>query len=445
MNNIGLIIAREYLSRVRKKSFIIMTILAPVLFGGFFFIIGWSATKGIDNKTIQVVDDSGLFGEVFIDDAETTFAYSSMTLEEGKEEVMKGDFDGLLYIPSLDVDNPQGVVFYAHNNPSITLMQSLSHKIENEIENIKLRKSGIDKEVLDNLKADVDIHTFSLDGSGDEKESSSIAATVVGYIASFMIYIFIFVYGAMCMRGVIEEKSTRIIEVIIASVKPFQLMMGKVIGIAGVGLSQFILWIILTIGISSIGGGIVGSQMMDTRKDQMENLEKMGVPQDATQQAVQQEVEDHFFTQLTSALDSVNIPMVVIAFLFFFLSGYLLYGALFAAIGSAVDSDADAQQFMFPVTMPLIAAIVLLSAVLNDPNGSLAFWLSMIPFTSPVIMMMRVPFGVEWWELALSMSLMIAGFIFTIWVASRIYRIGILMHGTKVNYKVLAKWFMMRN
>ncbi|MFY0607285.1 MAG: ABC transporter permease [Cyclobacteriaceae bacterium] len=441
MNNIGLIIAREYLSRVRKKSFIVMTILAPLLFGGFFFIVGWTATKGSDSQTIQVVDESGLFGEVFESDKNNIIVYTDNSLDDAKKEVQSGAFDGLLYIPELDVESPQGVVFYAPNNPSIGLVKNLSRKIEGEIESIKLRKSGIQQEVLDGLKANIDISTINLSGDGEEKESSSIGATVVGYVGAFMIYMFIFIYGSQCMRGVVEEKTSRIIEVVIASVKPFQLMMGKVLGIAGVGLTQFVLWIILTMGISTVAGSFFVDNASTMKQQQMEQVEQMGIPQDD----IQKEINDNMFTKLTNAVDAINLPMVVVSFLFFFLTGYLLYGALFAAIGSAVDSDADAQQFMLPVTLPLIVAIVMLSAVLNDPNGSLAFWLSIIPFTSPVIMMMRVPFGVPVWELALSMALMVGGFFFTIWLASRIYRIGILMHGTKVNYKVLGKWIMQKN
>ncbi len=440
MNNIGLIIAREYLSRVRKKSFIIMTILAPLIFGGFVFIVGWTAAKGSDTKSIQVVDESGLFADVFVDSDKDEFDYTTNQLEDAKAKVLLGDYDGLLYIPKMDVDDPKGVMYYAPNNPSIGMVSGLSHKIEAEIENIKLRRSGLDKEVLESLKADVDISTINLGESGDEKESSSIGATAVGYVAAFLIYMFIFVYGAMCMRGVVEEKTSRIIEVVISSVKPFQLMMGKVIGIASVGLTQFVLWIILTITISSVAG----IAFMDTKaqldKQQTEQMEAMEIPQADLPQN-----DPNIMDKLTDAVDSINMPMVVVSFLFYFLAGYLLYGALFAAIGSAVDSDADAQQFMFPVTVPLIFAIIMLSAVLNDPNGTLAFWLSIIPFTSPVIMMMRVPFGVPVWELALSMVLMVGGFLFTIWLASRIYRIGILMHGTKVNYKTLGKWIMMKN
>lgn len=439
MNKIGLIIAREYLSRVKKKSFIVMTLLGPLFFAAIIFLPAWLATRGGDEKSIQVLDESTLFGKSFIDSEEATFTYSQEgTLEELKERVVSGEFDGLLYIPGLEVENPQGVAFFASSNPSLSLIGSLEYKIEQEIENIKLIRSGIAQEVLDGLNADIDISTISLSGTGDEKESSSVAASVIGYVAGFMIYLFIFIYGAQCMRGVIEEKTSRIIEVIISSVKPFQLMMGKVIGIAGVGLSQFLLWIILTIGITAIAGSIVGKSAMEAKKEQMEQMQ---LPQDETAQVV----EENLFSKVTTSLASINIPLVIVTFLFFFLTGYLLYGALFAAVGSAVDSDADAQQFILPVTVPLIISIVSLSAVLNDPNGSMAFWMSMIPFTSPVVMMMRVPFGVPGWELALSMFLMIAGFVFTIWLGSRIYRIGILMHGTKVNFKILGKWIMMKN
>lgn len=439
MNKIGLIISREFLTRVKKKSFIIMTLLGPIFFAAIIFLPAWLATRGGDEKAIQVLDESGMFGEIFVDSDETSFFYvTAGDLDRFKQEVLDGKYDGLLYIPDVEVDNPKGVAYYASSNPSISLVKSLSDKIESKIENIKLVNSGIQQEVLDGLKADISISTISLSGTGDETESSSIAATAIGYVASFMIYIFIFVYGAQCMRGVIEEKTSRIIEVIISSVRPFQLMMGKVVGIAGVGLSQFVLWILLTLGISTIAGTVFVEKALETRQDSMEQMQGM---QDEEVQAA----GDNMFAKVSASINSINIPLVIGAFLFFFLSGYLLYGALFAAIGSAVDSDADAQQFMLPVTVPLIISIVMLGAVLNDPNGSLAFWLSIIPFTSPVVMMMRVPFGVPAWELALSMVLMIGGFIFTIWLASRIYRIGILMHGTKVNYKVLAKWFMMKN
>ncbi|MEQ8237953.1 MAG: ABC transporter permease [Cyclobacteriaceae bacterium] len=440
MDKIGLIISREYLSRVQKKSFVIMTLIGPFLFAAMIFLPTYLATTGGDTKSIAIIDESGKFAEAFVNNEDTKFEFLDVDQDTGKELIKNESFDGLLYIPDLDTQDPQGVSFYGSSNPSLSMMGNLRDKIEGEIENIKLKQSGIDREVLDNLKVKIDINTINLSSDG-EKQSSSIGASAIGYISSFMIYIFIFVYGAQCMRGVIEEKTSRIIEVVISSVRPFQLMMGKVIGIAGVGLTQFLLWIILSFGVVAALGAVFGSPSADIKTQQKEQLESMNVPQDETMAEIEQDV----MSKATKALESIDIPLVVVSFLFFFLSGYLLYGALFAAIGSAVDSDADAQQFMLPVTIPLIISIISLSAILNDPNGTLAFWLSMIPFTAPVVMMMRVPFGVPGWELVLSMVLMIAGFIFTIWVASRIYRIGILMHGTKVDYKTLAKWFMMKN
>lgn len=267
-----------------------------------------------------------------------------------------------------------------------------------------------------------------------EKASSSGVSSAVGYFASILIYFFVFLYGAQIMRGVLEEKTSRIVEVIISSVKPFQLMTGKIIGIAAVGLTQFLLWVILTIGISSAAGSMF--QVDRFSNSQIESTTD-GMEEKDVNQA--QQINDIF-----SALEAIDITKLVLCFIFYFLGGYLLYGGLFAAVGSAVDSDADTQQFMFPISLPLIASIVMLSAIIKDPGGSLAFWMSMIPFSSPVVMMMRIPFGVPLWEILLSMAFLVAGFIFTTWIAGRIYRIGILMHGTKVNYRVLAKWLFMK-
>ncbi|MEQ9405423.1 MAG: ABC transporter permease [Cyclobacteriaceae bacterium] len=436
MNNIGLIIGREYMTRVKKKSFIIMTFLAPLLFVGIFGLIGYLSTRGGDTKEIEVLDESGLFAELFVSDDDEAFIYIDTPLDSAKKHVERGTVDGLIYIPEIaDLDNPDGVSFYAPGNPSLNLVRSIERKIENEIESIKLLRSGLTQEILDGLESNVSIHSINLSSSGEEKDSSSGTATGVGYFAAFMIYMFIFIYGAQCMRGVIEEKTSRIVEVIISSVRPFHLMMGKVIGIAAVGFTQLAMWIVLTAVLGSVGLNIFSARMEASSQvtDAIEQTSEV-------QAEINNPVED-----IMKSVNSINIPLTLGAFIFYFIGGYLLYSALFAAVGSAVDSDADAQQFMFPITIPLIAAIASLGAVLLEPHGTFAFWMSMIPFTSPVVMMMRVPFGVPLWELGLSMVLLIGGFIFTIWLASRIYRIGILMHGTKVNYKVLAKWFMMKN
>tara|TARA_Y100001980_G_C14556860_1_gene351579 strand:- start:41126 stop:42433 length:1308 start_codon:yes stop_codon:yes gene_type:complete len=432
MHNIFLVIKREYLSRVRKKSFLVMTIVGPLLFATLMVVPVFLMDQGADGKAILVVDESHLFGHVFEDEEKIIYAYNTIEDEESaKSMIQEGKFDGLLIIPDRSIDDLSEVSYYSMSNPSISSLNHLERKLRNEIEQQKLIRSGLDQEFLDKLKARVSVSAFSISESGTETQGSAVGATAVGYIASFLIYMFIFIYGAMCMRGVIEEKSSRIIEIIVASVKPFHLMMGKVLGIASVGLSQLLLWITLTSAIM-LGSGLIFSQTM--QPPAMGQIELMDPGNEVA--------AGNPLEPVLQVLDSLNIPQVVLAFVFFFVSGYLFYGGLFAAVGSAADSDADAQQFMLPVTIPLILSIMLLGVVLNDPNGSLAFWMSMIPFTAPVVMMMRVAFGVPFWELGLSMVFMIAGFIFMIWFASRIYRVGILMHGTKVNYKVLARWFM---
>ena len=425
MNKISLIIFREYLTRVKKKSFIIATFLGPILMGAIMFLPTYFALNTKGNKSFQVIDESGLMGEVFVSDSETNYEYISVNLEIAKSDLLESDLDGLIYIPDFELNEPQGFVLYGASNQSMSILMSIENTLELHIESLRLLASGLDKELIDSFEANIDLSTINLSNTGGEQESSSGAATIIGYIASFMIYMFVFIYGAMCMRGVIEEKSSRIVEIILSSVKPFELMMGKVIGIAMVGLTQFVLWIVLTVGISMLISAFMSP----------EALEMGAVNTEMSSEA------DMISTALT-ALVGINMTLVLFAFLFYFIGGYLLYGALFAAIGSASESDADAQQFMLPVTAPLIVSIVCLSLVLQDPHGSISFWMSIIPFTSPIIMMMRIPFDVAPWELILSMFMLILGFLFTLWIAGRIYRVGILMHGTKVNWKILAKWFM---
>ncbi len=438
MNKIGLIIVREYLSRVRKKSFVIMTFLGPILFSSMFIVPMWLATRSsTEEKVIQVIDQAGLFkGEIGARD-NTSYSFIDEPLDSAKKALNYNGKFGLLYIPKFDIDDPKGFQFFSTQNPGISVQGDLEWKIKNQIENIKLVNSGLDKEVLDNLKAHVSVQTINLTESGTEKESSAGGATVAGYISAFLIYMFIFMYGAQVMRGIIEEKTSRIIEVVIASVRPFQLMMGKIIGIASVGLTQFVLWVLFSAGIvTAISSFIMQGVDPEQVKQAMESAQAMSPQMTQTQEV---------FMKSMDVIGQINIPLILACFIFYFLAGYLFYGSLFAAVGSAVDSDADSQQFMFPITIPLILSIVMISVVIKDPHGSLSFWLSVIPFTSPVIMMMRLPFDVEIWEILLSMVMMIGGFIATTWFASRIYRIGIFMHGTKVNYKTLAKWFMMKN
>ncbi len=416
MNKIFLIISREYITRVRKKSFIIMSIIGPLLFGLMFAIPIWLATQEGDEKVIEILDESGYFKDKFTTDGSVSFVYIGSSLDSAKADMKGKESYGLLYIPKLDLDKPENITFFGEKNPSIEIQGMIENMLRTEIEDIKLNQSGIDKEQLEKIKTNIDLDIINMTDVG-EKEGDVIAATAAGYIASLLIYMFIFMYGIQTMRSVIEEKTSRIVEVIISSVKPFQLMMGKIIGVGAVGLTQFLIWIVLTLIIYQSGITIYGGDM------QQNNLMSMIVAMIAT----------------------INFPLLLGAFLFYFIGAYFFYGALFAAVGSAVDSDSDAQQFQLPITLPLILSIILLSAILRDPHGNLAFWASVIPFTSPVVMMMRIPFDPPAWQIALSMVMLVLGFIFTTWLAGRIYRVGILMHGTKVNYRILAKWFMMKN
>ena len=435
MNKIWLIIQREYNTRVRKKSFIVMTILGPLLFGSIFgFSVYMAARDSTDVHTIEVKDESGLFQGAFEDSETLRFTYTNLQLQEAKQQLDGSSNFGLLYIPEIDIRNPQGVTLYSERSPGIELKSKLERVLENRIQDLKLDESQINRETLQALKTNVKLEEVNI-ADGTEKQGNTGLYIGIGYVASFLIYMFIFLYGAQIMRGVIEEKSSRILEVIISSVKPFQLMAGKIIGIAAVGLTQFLLWVILTF---TVYAGIMFVFGIDAAS--MAEMKGMPAAQGPEMNDTQMQV-----AEISSALAALNIPQLLICFVFYFLGGYLLYGALFAAVGSAVDSDADSQQFMLPISLPLVASIISLAAVLKDPNGSLAFWLSMIPFSSPVVMMMRIPFGVPLWEILLSMGLLIVGFVFTSWLAGRIYRIGILMHGTKINYRVLGKWLMMKS
>jgi len=435
VNKALIILSREYLVRVKKRSFIVMTFLGPILFAGITVVPIWLSSEAIEEKQVYIKDDSGLFHDKFENTVNTRYIFSEISLKEAKENVNLGLKPNLLHIPEMDLDNPKGVTFYSNSNPSFSLMNDLRNTVRREIEEIKLDRSGLDREIIDNLKVSIDIDTVNL-SAGIEKESNVGVATVVGYLGAFMIYFFIFYYGTQIMRGVIEEKTNRIIEVMVSSVKPFQLMMGKVIGIGAVGLTQFALWVLLTMAISTGLAGIFGIETSSQMTEVNEAVE-MSNGQEAGQSSKTEEILEGIFTQ--------DYTVIVSCFIFYFLGGFFLYGALFAAVGSAIDHESDAQQFMLPITIPLIFSIVALTAVLNEPNGSLAFWLSVIPFTSPVVMMMRIPFEVPAWELILSMVALVLGFISTIWVAGRIYRIGILIYGTKVNYKTLAKWFFVKS
>ena len=438
MSKIGLIIQREYWTRVRKRSFLIMTVLGPLLFAGIVVVPAWLGSRdSSDEKVIAVIDESGLgLGEQLEAgsvDGSIRYEHVNISLDEAKADIPQDNRYGLLYIPSVDVNNPKGINFFSEGSPSLSIQSSIERALKEPLRDIKLKESNISKETLERLNTNVAINTVNLTDGGSEQQGSAGVASGVGYISAFLIYMFIFLYGAQVMRGVIEEKTSRIIEVIISSVRPFQLMMGKIIGVASVGLTQFLLWVVLTMLIAGLGLSLFAGDMTA-------NMQGATPEEIASQMPAEQAAQVEAVTGMMGAIGTVDIPLILGCFVFYFLGGYLLYSALFAAVGSAADSDTDTQQFMLPVAAPLIFSIVTLAAVLNEPDGTLAFWMSMVPFTSPVTMMMRIPFGVPTWQLLLSMALLVVGFVFTTWVAAKIYRIGILTYGSKINYKTIGKW-----
>ena len=436
MNKILLIIKREYLSRVRKKSFIIMTILGPVLMAGLILApILLMDSSDEEKKEIWVCDENNLFESQFKDVDGTDYQFFKNDVFEVKDQFNTSDGYALVHIPKFENQNidvlESSVKVYVHKPMSLSNQNQISNNIESVIESIKLKEEGLTRDIIDRTRSNVNLNTIILGESGSEKTGSTEVSMGISMFGGFLIYIFIFLYGAMVMRGVMEEKTSRIVEIIISSVKPIQLMMGKIIGIALVGFTQFALWVSLTFVISSVATALLVNPADINPVDMANGSEMLIQESDMNQDGLASVFEQ---------LESINITFLLAMFLFYFIGGYLMYGSLFAAVGSAVDSETDSQQFMLPITIPLIFSFIALQTILENPDSSLAFWCSIIPFTSPIVMMGRLPFDPPLWEVGLSMLLLIVGFIFTSWLAGRIYRVGILMYGQKVNYKTLWKW-----
>jgi ABC-2 type transport system permease protein len=440
MKKIGIIIRREYLSRVKKRSFIVMTILGPLLMAAMMIVPVYIATKSDKSKTIAVIDTKGIFYNRLTQTDNIKFEYPDISIDSAKIKAEQGIYDAILYLPDEFNTKPSTGVIYFDKPLGITTESYIENTLTQEI--IKFQTSQcIDENVQKYFEKNIKLTTTKLSGAGLEEKSSTATSTVLGIFAGILIYMFIFLFGTQVLRGVIEEKTSRIVEVIVSSVKPVQLMMGKIIGIALVGLTQFILWIVLTFGIITIVQATMPKDMKIAKaeKSLLGNNKIMTKDQAETlNQANSQDNED--LNQIKDSISSINFGLMISMFLFYFLFGYLLYAALFAAVGSAVDSEADTQQFMLPITIPLIFAIVMSQFVINNPEGPVAFWLSIIPLTSPIIMMVRIPFGVPIFDIVLSFTLLIGGFLFCTWFAAKIYRTGILMYGKKVSYKELWKW-----
>ncbi|NEN22448.1 ABC transporter permease [Cryomorpha ignava] len=443
MNKTNLIIQREYLTRVRKKSFIIMTFLGPVFIAGLMSLgiyLGMSDSSVynvlvVDN-TPQISADSlsqpkSLFWKEFKETPQMKFQYTHDALTNA--EFDSSAYSLMLVMREDIVTFPEAELVF-RKLPSVKARSYIKSQVEKVIENEKLKLNAIDKRVYDSIRTDVEILSVdSEDGGTSYKQEQAM----VGFGFAVLIYFFIFLYGVQVMRGVMEEKSSRIVEVIISSVKPFQLMMGKIIGIALVGLTQFLLWVILTGIIFTVVSGLI-------LPDAATMAEQVQATQVAAEQATSDPMNQAVISDMAELfLFRINWPLMLGMFLFYFLGGYLLYASLFAAVGAAVDNETDTQQFMMPITIPLIFGFIVAQFALTNPEGGAVFWFSQIPFTSPIVMMVRVAMGFDAgtvWQLALSMALLVAGFIGAVWMAGKIYRVGILMYGKKITYKELWKW-----
>ncbi|GAO29107.1 ABC transporter permease [Geofilum rubicundum] len=442
MSKISLILQREYLSRVRKKSFIIMTLLGPVLFAAMMVVPTWlSSMEDSIEKKVAIVDHTGLYIDQIKDTDLLKFEY----LEPESEEDLRNNFSSTPYYAYLVIsedllENPDAIRLYSDGQITMDVRDHITGGLREYLRSQKLKSfelEGLDGIIAAINKVGIQLTTIKLGEDGSEKESSTEMAMVVSLVFAFLTYMFVFIYGTQVLRGVMEEKTSRIVEVIISSVKPFQLMLGKIIGIAMVALTQVFLWILLTVLIVTGAKALFFSDTdMPSRMDGIEMA-----MEGSSQQAQAAQADGFNFDKVMDMVNSMNPVTTILLFILYFLGGYLIYASLFAAVGAAIDNETDSQQFMFPITIPIIIALYVAMAAFRNPHSDLVFWFSMIPFTSPVVMMARIPFDVPIWQIALSLTLLIAGFLFTTWFAARIYRTGILMYGKKVNYKELWKWF----
>ncbi len=445
MGKIGLIIGREYLSRVKKRSFIILTLLGPLLIAGLISLVLWLAVEDEGKHKIIVVDETYPQFSKLKSNNQVSFDYAQITLDEAKLLFFESDHDGILYIPKNIIGGDLAILYFK-KQPSLIVQQVIENKVQGIVEEIKLKEYKISRDDFYKVKTPLTIKPVKFSETGKEEDVQN-ERTFVGFMFGLLIYFFIFLYGVQVMRGVIEEKTNRIVEVIISSVKPFQLMLGKIIGVAMVGLTQFVIWIVLTITITVAIQSVILSEFYDAS-----DLGNVQMTEEVLKASGGGENLPEEFNLLdpNNPINRVNLPLMIGLFIFYFIGGYLLYSALFAAVGAAVDSETDTQQFMIPLTLPLTLAYIMSLVIIQNPEGPVAFWFSIIPFTSPIVMLVRVAIGVgdggiPIWEVALSMSLLILGFLFMVWLSGKIYRTGILMYGKKVSYRELWKWLRYSN
>ncbi|HBI81664.1 MAG TPA: ABC transporter permease [Bacteroidales bacterium] len=444
MNKIFLIMQREFMTRVRKKSFIITTLLSPIFFAVIAILPTYLASLEVtDVRTIAVVDNSKQFTDVIPSTQYIKVVYIADTpAEQVKGMLDKAGYYALLVIDSAASAIQPAFTLYSQKQPAIDVMQHIENTLEKEIESRKLKSYNIDN--LDNILADVktniSIKSIKISQTGEEKESNTVITMAIAYIMSFMMYMMVLITGNQVMQGVVEEKTNRVVEVIVSSVKPFQMMVGKIFGMASVSLLQILIWVVMTAALAGVGINIIGGNLSSKpNADQVQALAQTD-PQLAQVQEQATAFDNGEGLSFLNALKNQNFPLLIGGFIFYFLFGYLLYAAMFAAVGSAVESVTDTQQLTLPITLPLILAIIVMISGIKSPDGPLAFWFSMIPFTSPIIMLTRLPFGVPAWQLALSAILLVGTFILTTWLAAKIYRVGILMYGKKYTWKEMIKW-----
>ncbi|MGF1533104.1 MAG: ABC transporter permease [Bernardetiaceae bacterium] len=413
-NKILLIIAREYLTRVRKRSFLIASLLAPLLIGSIIVVPIWLSTLKGSEKVIGVLSELSELEQGWPELESIVWQPLTGTLEEARSNLDADAYYAVLYIPA-----DFSAQLYTKESVSLEVKRQVERSLQQKAEAMRLIKLGIESQTLAEVKSKVKVSIKRNQDS--DANSSPEAASGVGYFASMLIYFFIFFFGAQVMRGVVEEKSSRIVEVIISSVRPFELMMGKIIGIGGVALTQFLIWAVLIIALQTALSWFISPEAIAS----------------ANSEAAQTSTQ---IQGTLSALYTLNLPLIFGMLIFYFLTAYLFYGALFAMVGAVSDTDTDSQQLTLPISMPLIVSIMIAVYVIREPQSTLAVWSSLIPFTAPVVMMTRLPFGVPTWQLLLSMTIMVGSFLGATWAAAKIYRIGILMYGKKVSYKDLWRW-----
>ncbi|UAB81274.1 ABC transporter permease [Marixanthomonas sp. SCSIO 43207] len=432
MNHLSLILKREYLNKVRNKSFIIMTFLSPLILVGIFTLVAYLSNINNDKvRTISILDESQLFVNNFTDTESIEYKpLENISLNEAKTLAETSEYYGLLYIPKTEtIDELKNkITFYSEDSPSLTIMSDIEDAIEKKVNTEKLLEAGINAQKIEDLRIKINTNLETYAGQETSKLGSGLKL-IFGGAAGYLLFMFIIIYGNMIMRSVIEEKTSRIIEVIISSVKPVKLLLGKIFGTTLAGITQFMAWIVLIGLFSVVVTSVLGIDPSTVQSPQQQMLEANG---DSVNQIVMEVIHE---------INSLPIANLIIMFVLFFIGGYLLYASLYAAIGAAVDSETDTQQFMMPILMPLILAVYVgFFTVIDNPHGTVSQVFSFIPFTSPVVMLMRIPFGVPIWQQIVSVIILFATFMGTVWFAAKIYRVGILMYGKKPSYKEIVKW-----